>query len=326
MSIEKRGNAYRVTQMVNGIRYRATFDHKPNQLEINRAMAEAAGKRHRIKTDQTFREACEEYLLAKSNVLSPSTVRSYRSIMRNLPANFMDKKVGTVTDLQLQKLVNDYTVGRSPKTVSSMAHFVVSVLKSADVAMDMPKLPQKKKSTPYIPTEDEVKLLFEYFKGSEYEVPISLATLGLRRSEICALSVNDLKENTLTIDKALVEGEDGKFVMKQTKTTESTRTIVIPEELAERIRQQGYVFNGFPGTILTAMNRAQDKLGIHRFKLHALRHFFASYMHQLGYTDKQIQAMGGWKTDNVLKTVYQHAMEMEEAKENMAKDIGRLFT
>lgn len=325
MSIEKRGNKYRVTQMVDGIRYRATFDHKPNQLEINRAMTEVAGKKHRIKTDQTFREACEEYLLAKSNVLSPSTVRSYRSIMRNLPEAFMDKKVGTVTELQIQKLVNDYTVGRAPKTVSSMAHFVISVLKSADIVMDMPKLPQKKKSIPYIPTEDEVRLLFEYFKGSEYEVPISLATLGLRRSEICALSASDLKENTLTIDKALVEADNGEFVLKQTKTTESTRTIVVPEELAEKIRQQGYVFKGFPGTILTAMNRAQDKLGIHRFKLHALRHFFASYMHQLGYTDKQIQAMGGWKTDNVLKTVYQHAMEMEEAKENMAKDIGRLF-
>jgi hypothetical protein len=48
-------------------------------------------------------------------------------------------------------------------------------------------------------------------------------------------------------------------------------------------------------------------------------------MHSLGYTDKQIQEAGGWKTDNIMKTVYQHAMDMETAKKNMAGSIGGLF-
>ena len=41
-------------------------------------------------------------------------------------------------------------------------------------------------------------------------------------------------------------------------------------------------------------------------------------MHNLGYSDKQIQDFGGWKTDNVMKTVYQHSMEMEKTKDEVA--------
>jgi hypothetical protein len=36
--------------------------------------------------------------------------------------------------------------------------------------------------------------------------------------------------------------------------------------------------------------------------------------------------MGGWKTDNVMKTVYQHAMEMDAAKQKAAADIAGLFS
>ena len=43
-------------------------------------------------------------------------------------------------------------------------------------------------------------------------------------------------------------------------------------------------------------------------------------------TYKQIQEAGGWKTDNIMKTVYQHAMDMDTAKKNMADNIGGLFS
>ena len=68
------------------------------------------------------------------------------------------------------------------------------------------------------------------------------------------------------------------------------------------------------------------KLSIPRFPFHKLRHFFASYMHDLGYTDKQIQEFGGWKTDNMMKSVYQHEMEMDKVKENISDNLSGLFT
>jgi len=50
----------------------------------------------------------------------------------------------------------------------------------------------------------------------------------------------------------------------------------------------------------------------------------ASYLHNQGVTDKQIQAVGGWKTDHVMKTVYQHEMEMEKAKDKIADILSQI--
>jgi len=50
--------------------------------------------------------------------------------------------------------------------------------------------------------------------GTKYEIPFRLGCLGLRRSEICALTKKDLKGNILTVHKALVLNSDNKFVEK----------------------------------------------------------------------------------------------------------------
>ena len=49
-------------------------------------------------------------------------------------------------------------------------------------------------------------------------------------------------------------------------------------------------------------------------------------MHNLGYTDKQIQEFGGWKTTETLRNVYQHAMEMDKVKSMMAENINNLMS
>ena len=73
-----------------------------------------------------------------------------------------------------------------------------------------------------------------------------------------------------------------------------------------------------------AVTAYEDAAGLPHFSLHKLRHFFASYMHELGFSDKQIQAAGGWSTDMVMKRVYTHAMEMETAKKDMAQNLAHI--
>ena len=162
-------------------------------------------------------------------------------------------------------------------------------------------------------------------KGTQYEVPFILGTLGLRRSEICALSPEDLNGNTLSINKALVLNENNEWILKDTtKTEESNRTITVPDYVANLIREKG-ACPCTPHSLYWKLQRVQMSLGIPRFPFHKLRHFFASYMHDLGYTDKQIQEFGGWKSDHIMKSVYQHAMDMQEVKNNMSNNIGNLI-
>lgn len=167
-----------------------------------------------------------------------------------------------------------------------------------------------------MPTETDLKRLFEYIKDSRYEVAVKLAALGMRRSEICALTPQDLDGNILTINKAKVQGTDEKWIIKTTKTTDSTRQIYIPNELAELIRSKG-LYNGHAGAITKYINHAQDELGMPRFGIHRLRHFYASSAHSQGIPDQYIMEAGGWKSPAVLNSVYKHAMK--DKNENMQK-------
>lgn len=330
MKIEKLpSGAYRVRQQVNGIRHTVTVDHRPTTAEatllISKEIEETGGSKK--PSNMTFKDAAEAYIASKSQILSPSTIRSYRSMIRNMPVSFLHKKLFGIQQIDVQMVLNEYAEGHSPKSVANLYGFICPIFETFRPALALHcTLPQKLKNEPYIPTEDEVKRVFEAVSGTKYEIPIVLATMGLRRSEICALTIDDLNPETglLTIDKALVQNEHEEFVVKTTKTTDSTRTIILPKNLVDLIVKQGYVYKGHPESISRYLRVTLAELGIHDFSLHKLRHFFASYLHNLGYTDKQIQKLGGWKSD-VMKNVYQHAMDVDETKKEMAKAIQKLF-
>lgn len=323
MNIEKQKKTWRITQDYKGKRYRVTIDHKPTKAEAMRLIS-AEMEHPTASVGASFASAADAYITTKNNVLSPCTVRSYRNILKKLPESLLTSHLSDITALDVQKVINDLSVTLSPKTLQNYSSFIMSVLKAQDIDIKAPRLPQKQKRDVYIPSEDDVRRIFEAADGTEYAIPLRLAALGLRRSEICAAGLPDLDGDVLRIDKALVPNDAGEYVVKTTKTTDSTRDIPLPHQLAEDIRAQGYIYRGNPNSITKALYRMQDDLGIRRFSVHKLRHFFASFMHGK-FTDAQIQAMGGWKTDTVLRRIYTHALDMDKAKKDMSDAIGALF-
>jgi integrase len=181
------------------------------------------------------------------------------------------------------------------------------------------------KKEPYVPSDEDVKRIIEESKGTQYEVPIRLACYGLRKSEICALTIDDLNGNILTINKALVLNEDLNWVIKTTKNEASTREIYIDDGLVALINDKGF-YHGYPGNINKWLNRTEEKLGIEHFSLHKLRHYYASMAHSLGIPDAYIMKAGGWKTDNVMKRVYRHAQKDKsiDAMKDVASHIAKL--
>ena len=324
MTIEKRTNgSYRIVEMRNGVRYRITVDHKPTKNEARELLESKIGG----FSDKTlFKKAALSYIDSKSNILSPSSIRGYKTIIKcQITDEFLNMPIERIDLPCIQILINTLSNTYSPKTVRNVSAFVMSVLKFYGSDVKSPTLPPKKPKDDYIPTEEDMKRILAEVKGTQYEVPFILGTFGLRRSEICALAPEDLNGNTLTINKALVLNENNEWVLKYTtKTEKSTRTVVVPDYVAELIRENG-ACPCTPHSLYWKLQRVQMSLGIPRFPFHKLRHFFASYMHDLGYSDKQIQEFGGWKTDNIMKSVYQHAMSMDQVKNNMSENIGSLI-
>lgn len=326
MTIEKHGKGWRIRQMHEGQLYLITVDHKPTKVEAMRLLSERVTQAPTVGADMTFRMACDAYLNAKANILSPKTIKEYTETARRLPAPFCDKYINSITYIDVQTVVNDYAARLKPKTVRNYANFIMAVLKSQDINIKAPQLPQRIKTAPYIPTVEDVQKVMAALSGSEHEIIIKLCCHGLRRSEACALSLADLDGNVLTINKAMVKDKDNNWVIKTTKTEDSTRTIIIPDELADKIRAKGYIYKYNPENVYKALQRAQKKAGVHPFRLHALRHFHASYLYHLGYNSKLIQELDGWRTDHVMQQIYLHAMELDAAKSKAAADIGGLFS
>lgn len=321
--------SYRLRQQYKGKKYTVVVDYKPTKKEAIELMAEAMkDAKKQQKHSMTFYEAYTAYLNMKSNILSPSTKRGYKSLIRNIPEAFLQERISDITAIDLQKLINDYSAEHSPKSTRNMHSFVATIIKTFTGTMLDVRLPQPKKNDPYIPTAEEVTMIMQEIKGTKYYVPTSLACLGLRLSEITALSVEDLADdNTIRINKALVRNEEAGYILKDTtKTTESTRYITVPAEIADIIRSQGYVYNGSPNFIYKNLVAVEKKLGIEHFPLHKLRHFFASYAHnELRLSDKQIMEAGGWKNPKTMQTIYTHTMKQSEASKKIADEIGKLF-
>lgn len=327
MTIEKRSSGnYRITQMVDGKRYRITVDHKPTRTEALKLIASEIEHQKPNIERITFEKACYRYFDERSNVLSETTLRGYISIVRSLSDAFKVTRISEMTPTIIQTEINRYSSNHSPKSVQNLSGFIIGVLHYYQIEINSVRLPQTVVVKSYMPSEEEVSKILKAFEGTVYEIPSKLYSLGLRRGEVCALTLNDLdKDNNLTINKSKVKGLDGKWIIKTTKTPESVRTITLPDKLANLIREQGHIYEGSPQTLYLNFTKMEKKLGIPHFKPHNMRHFSASFLHNLGYTDKQIQKWHGWKTDYVMKRVYMEAMEMEKAKKAAANDFGKLM-
>lgn len=328
MGITKRGNSYRIEKMIDGVRYTHTIDHKPNKKEYDAIISALAGYSKK-KANKTFYDCAYDYIEIKRNILSPTTIKAYKSLLNNaFDDDFLKTDINLIKMDDIQKVVNKYAANHAPKTTRNLNGFISAVFSVYVPSMDIcTTLPQKVKNEPYIPSDDDVKRIFEYAKGTQYEIGLKLCAMGLRRSEMCALTIDDLDGDILTINKALVLDEFNKWIVKTTKTTESTRQIYIPSELADLIRKQGYIFNGYPNAIYKYLDATQKKLGIPHFSLHKLRHYFASSAHSLGIPDVYIMSAGGWSSPQVLQNVYRHAMSDKnlQMQKRIAESMKKLY-
>lgn len=319
MTIEKRpsGN-WRIRHTEDKKTYSITVPYKPSNKEAYKLIR---AKIDNVRPNMPFKDAYNKYIAAKSNVLSPSTLEGYDRMYNNLPSWIKDTDIARIDNYTLQRFVNEYAIEHKPKTVKNAYSLILTVIRlfypEATIRATLPQIPRNE---PYTPSYEDVKRLLEYSEPTGFYVALYLASMSLRCSEIFALTLDDLTGNEISVNKALVHSSNG-YVLKQTpKTDASYRVVTLPPDLAERIRKQGYIYKGYPRNLDKYLRRTLPELGIPYFSIHKLRHFFASYCHELGYTDAQIKKLGGWDSD-VFKKVYRHAMNEDEARSQVATDF-----
>lgn len=281
-------------------------------------------KSHKV-IDITVRDAIEQYITIKKNVISSSTADAYRAYLDSGKYSAIENiKTSDLDQIILQTWISSLAKKHKPKYVKNIYALFSGAIRMAGIDLDQiaPTLPQAEAPEVYVPYDDELRTLFEYLnKPEKYELKVAclLAAFGsLRRSEICALLSSDFDGNTVRICKGMVrDGNGGWRIQNHAKNDTSNRIVTLPQEVVEAIDLTcERVIDTNPDAITNRFRRAVKYAKMDNdFTLHSLRHYYVSIAHVLGIPDQYIMKMGGWKTDNVMKRKYRTTLSDVEKQE-----------
>lgn len=304
--------SYRVRVSVDGERISVTAATEDEA--IYEAMALKTKRIQKKTALPTVGECVDEYIKSKENILSPKTIYSYRTIRNTSFVEIEDIPINELTQQRIQVFVNKLALKRAPKTVHNAHHLLSSVLGVyvPDLRLRT-TLPRIQKRVKELPTAEA---MMKAIVGSEIELPCQMGLwLGMRLSEILGARRTDLKNGVLHIHNTIIT-VGGKQVEKDsTKTVESNRHLDLPEHILDLIDRlpadQEYLVPMRGQTLYKRFKRLIQANGLPDMTFHDLRHMNASVMLALGIPDKYAMERGGWSTDKIMKSVYQHTFTAE---------------
>ena len=329
--IEKTANGYRA-RVSTGERlpsggYRYISVSGATKADVRRMIAEFDENRENALSANlagrvTLAQAMDKYLdTCRSAGRSPSTIRGYAGMRRNGFDALEAKPIAKISRAELQSVVNDWTrSGATPKTVRNKLGFLSASMKHAGIepptqGLILPE-PDRKEMT--IPQDEDVQRALFYLRAHNTNLYIAVvlaATLGLRRGEIAALTMDDFDfdAGTVTINKSLAMDECGDYVTKAPKSRSGNRVLRGLDALVvSAVRNFGHqppqtITGMTPASITDSYMRLCDKLNLPG-RFHDLRHYAASVMAALNVPPKYAQERMGHATLDMLNRVYQHTM------------------
>lgn len=243
--------------------------------------------------------------------------------------------------------------GLSTKTVADVISVIRSILQYAlKLGMSVHcdgrsvNIKQKTNDMRVLSRKEQDKLcqyLYSDLTPANIGILVCLFT-GIRVGELCALQWEDISfsEKTVhirqTMQRIQQESASGKkttIIITAPKSACSIRTIPLPDELVEVLRQHKDCTTGFfltnstcnyiePRTMQNHFKKALEKSSVEPANYHALRHTFATRCIELGFDVKSLSEILGHATVNITMNRYVHP-SMELKKENM-KRLSELFT
>ena len=286
---------------------------------------EAAGRHVPPPERKTLADAIDLYLSSKSNLLSPSTLRSYKSYREFRFQGCMDWNIH-YPDYNWQLAVNNELEDASPKTVKNAWGLISAALKFSKAPVPTVSLPRVPKATRPWLTYDQITVFLSAIKGESCELACLLALHSLRLSELLAVQPSDYTPQTrkLAVSGSRVLNSEGTLVYKElNKTDASSRVIdVVIDRLDELLKavdpKAEWVVDDSEKRLYDHVNRICSKAGLPPVGIHGLRHSFASLAYHLGWKELSTMQMGGWSNSTVVSEIYTHNADLESDVKKMS--------
>lgn len=311
-------------------KYRQKAFTAPTKREAELLAAQYQMKRREDRQSPTVKYAIDTYIENRTAVASPSTIRGYRTLQRNYFDQFGQHHIDDLTNQDIQRLINDIALNRSPKTVKNAVSLLISALKQINPEKRyIYSLPKARAIERNIPDNDDIMRLMEESKANrELHLAIILSALGsLRRGEVCAISYEDILYdfNAIYIHSDVVLDEKKRWIFKDYgKNATSTRQVIYSKEVIDLIGHgTGHIFTHTPDYITSSFCNLRDRLGL-KCRFHDLRHYTVSILHSIGIPDQYIQQRTGHKNARILRDVYTNPLKSQSNA--YVKQINKYFS
>ena len=304
---------------------RVTADTKQDLL-LKVALLKASGKEP-SKDQMTVRGAIDKYIELRPS-LSPTTLTGYEKMKRFAFQDIMDVPVKDLDDIKVQEAVNrecsriSERTGKpiSVKTVKNEYGLLASALKAVcKKTFVIGKLENQK----HIKEYPEIPEVIHALVGTDIELPCLLSLwLTFSMSEIRGIKCSDIRDGCVTINRVIVDTNQGAVVKDNAKVSTRLRKHELPPYIMGLIEKtpeyQHYKDTGEDGFLITAERggiylkcKAVAKSLGYDLTFHDLRHLSASCMLFLGIPSKYMMERGGWKAPQIMESVYQHTLTDE---------------
>ena len=311
--------SWRVQLLIDGKRISVT--EETEQACIARAMAIRENMLAPEDKSQkpSLSVAIDRYIEARESILSPATIRGYRSIQKSRFQSQMKRPVNSMSERDWQRAVNAEAKLCASKTLKNAWGFVSSVLREETGTLYSISLPQVVSEPREFLEPDQIKVFLEHARGNKYEIPALLALCSLRVSEIIALTWDqiDLEDKIISVKGAVVPNEHHQYVKKKENKNQTSRRevpIMIPQlldALKAADKRNPDVVPYHPRTIQNAVNRICKEAGLPEVGTHGLRHSFASLAYHLNMPEKIAMQIGGWSNDATMRKIYTHVSKKD---------------
>jgi len=278
-----------------------------------------AGKRQkRIGDNLTLEQAIDQYIVARNNILSPSTIRGYEVIKRTRFKGAMNQQLRDISDWQT--VVNTEAKIVSAKTLKNAWLFVASVLREV-TQQEPPKvrLPQVVTPLPKFLEPEQILTFIDTIYGTYWEAEALVALHGLRASEIWALPLSGVGQEIKVRGAAVLDKNNNMIIKTENKNQESRRDVPVliqrlSDLVAKREDKDGMLARCHQGTLRKHIDRTCRELGFIEVGIHGLRHSFASLCYDLGIPERAAMQYGGWKDRETMHQIYIHLAKRATVK------------
>ena len=296
-------------------KYRSGFSTKKEaRAEYSKLIIAAEDELAMEKKQPSFKQFIEEiYLPWYKTQVKESTYRNRLNTIEKHFKFFYRKKVNEIEPIHVQtwqlKLAKDYSPNyvRIIQGMLSLAfdRAIILGLAKKNPARMVGNIKYKKVKVDFWTLEEFQKVISLLYKGDYYEHYLFICfwllfTTGLRIGEAAALQWDDIdfESGLLSVTKTLYYKSMNEYKFVDPKTSASIRTVVLDEDTIRELKDWREVqkkvlkdcnfvlsYSGIP-TSKHTLPRALEKLaglaGVHRIKIHALRHSHVALLISMG--------------------------------------------